>query len=91
MKISIVTVTFNSGATVRDTIESVLKQKYQDFEYLVIDGGSKDNTVDIIKEYEPSKFVQTEWKMQDGLYVQYSAYENNTPCVVGDIHSLSLV
>jgi hypothetical protein len=45
----------------------------------------------IIKEYEPSKFVQTEWKMQDGLYVQYSAYENNTPCVVGDIHSLSLV
>lgn len=45
----------------------------------------------IIKEYEPSKFVQTEWEMQDGLYVQYSAYENNTPCVVGDIHSLSLV
>ncbi len=45
----------------------------------------------IIKEYEPSKFVQTEWEMQDGLYVQYSAYKNNTPCVVGDIHSLSLV
>lgn len=45
----------------------------------------------ILKEYEPSKFVQTEWEMQDGLYVQYSAYENNAPCVVGDIHSLSLV
>lgn len=55
MKISIITVTFNSGATVKDTIESVLKQEYKDYEYLVIDGGSKDNTVDIIKEYE-SKF-----------------------------------
>lgn len=55
MKISVITVTFNSGKTVKDTIESVLKQKYDNYEYLVIDGGSKDNTVDIIKEYE-SKF-----------------------------------
>lgn len=55
MKISVITVTFNSGKTVKDTIGSVLKQKYDNYEYLVIDGGSKDNTVDIIKEYE-SKF-----------------------------------
>ena len=55
MKISIITVTYNSAATVRDTMESVLKQTYKDYEYLVIDGGSKDNTVDIIKEME-SKF-----------------------------------
>lgn len=53
MKISVITVTYNSGATVRDTIESVLKQTYADYEYLLVDGGSKDNTVDIIKEYEP--------------------------------------
>ena len=39
MKISVVTVTYNSAATVRDTIESVLKQEYYDYEYLVIDGG----------------------------------------------------
>ncbi len=50
MKLSVITVTFNSGKTVKDTIESVLKQKYQDYEYWVIDGGSKDNTVEIIKE-----------------------------------------
>lgn len=53
MKISIVTATFNSAATVRDTIESVLKQTYLDYEYIIKDGGSKDNTLDICREYEP--------------------------------------
>lgn len=52
MKISIITATFNSGATVRDTIESVLKQTYPDIEYLIVDGASKDETVSIIREYE---------------------------------------
>lgn len=52
MKISVVTVTFNSAKTVKDTIESVLKQEYKDYEYIVVDGGSKDSTVDIIKEFE---------------------------------------
>lgn len=52
MKISIITATFNSAKTVRDTFESVLSQKYQDIEYIVVDGKSKDNTLDIIKEYE---------------------------------------
>lgn len=53
MKISIVTATFNSGKTLRDTIESVLRQSHVDFEHILIDGGSKDDTIDIIKEYEP--------------------------------------
>ncbi len=52
MKITVITATFNSGKTVRDTIESVLRQTYQEIEYLIIDGGSKDNTMDIVKEYE---------------------------------------
>lgn len=70
MKISIVTVTFNSSATVRDTIESVLKQEYKDYEYLVIDGGSKDNTVDIIKEYEPKFDGRMRWvsEKDKGMY-----------------------
>ena len=53
MRISIITATYNSAGTVRDTFESVLRQTYKDIEYIVIDGLSKDNTVDIIKEYEP--------------------------------------
>ena len=53
MKISIITATFNSGGTVRDTLESVLRQDYKDYELIIKDGGSKDNTLDICREYIP--------------------------------------
>ena len=51
MKISLITACYNSAATIRTAIESVLSQKSADVEYIVVDGGSKDGTVDIIKEY----------------------------------------
>lgn len=53
MLISLITVTFNSATTLRDTIESVLAQTYENIEYIVVDGLSKDNTMDIVREYEP--------------------------------------
>jgi len=53
VKISIITATFNSGATLRDTIESVLHQSYQDYEHIIIDGLSDDSTLSIISEFEP--------------------------------------
>lgn len=53
MKISIITATFNSGTPLRDTMESVLRQSFQDFEHIIIDGGSNDNTLGIIAEFEP--------------------------------------
>lgn len=53
MKLSIITATYNSGKTVRDTIESVLKQSYTNYEYIIKDGGSKDDTLNICREYEP--------------------------------------
>lgn len=53
MKISIITATFNSDKTVRDTFESVLCQTYKDYEYIIVDGASKDGTLGIIREYEP--------------------------------------
>ena len=51
MKISIITVSFNSAKTIRQTIESVLAQDYDDLEYIVIDGASKDGTVEILKSF----------------------------------------
>lgn len=53
MKISVITATFNSGKTVRDTIESVLRQTHKDIEYIVVDGKSQDNTMEIVLGYEP--------------------------------------
>ena len=51
MKISLITACYNSAETIGTAIESVLSQKGVDVEYIVVDGGSKDGTVDIIKEY----------------------------------------
>lgn len=52
MKISLITATYNSAATLKATFMSVLSQTYTDIDYWVIDGGSTDGTIDIIKEYE---------------------------------------
>ena len=55
MKISIITAAFNSESTIRDSIDSVLRQTYPDNEYVIKDGGSKDNTLEICQTYD-SKF-----------------------------------
>ena len=70
MKISLITVSFNSAETIRDTFESVLAQNYEDYEYIVVDGLSKDETVDIIKEYEPKFNGRMRWisEKDSGLY-----------------------
>ncbi len=70
MKISIITATYNSGKTLRDTLESVLSQNYPDYEHIIIDGNSKDNTLDIIKEFEPLYRGRLRWisEPDKGLY-----------------------
>lgn len=52
MKVSIITVCYNSAKTIRKTIESVLNQTYNDIEYIIVDGSSKDATLVIVEEYK---------------------------------------
>jgi glycosyltransferase involved in cell wall biosynthesis len=52
MKISIVTVCYNAAAEIEETLRSVLSQTYKDIEYIVIDGGSTDGTIDIVQRYK---------------------------------------
>ena len=51
-KFSIITVTFNAGKVLEDTIMSVIAQTYKGIEYIIVDGGSKDNTLDIVNKYK---------------------------------------
>src|SRR4051812_15125406 len=49
--VSVITIVYNGGALLEGTIQSVLKQDPTHLEYIIIDGGSKDNTLDVIKKY----------------------------------------
>lgn len=66
-KISIITVCFNSAKTIEQTIDSVVKQTYQNIEYIIIDGSSTDGTVDIIKKYE-DKIAYWVSEPDEGIY-----------------------
>ena len=67
MKISIITVCYNSAKTLQDTFDSVKSQTYTDIEYIVVDGASTDGTLEMIQEHEAhiSKWVSEPDK---GLY-----------------------
>ncbi|MBR1702192.1 MAG: glycosyltransferase [Lachnospiraceae bacterium] len=81
MKISIITVTYNCRATIERTILSVLSQKYKNYEYIIIDGGSTDGTVEIIDKYRDrlAYFIS---EPDDGIY---DAMNKGLKRVSGDI------
>lgn len=84
MKISLITVTFNSSKTLRDTIQSVLSQSYKEIEYIIVDGRSIDHTVEILKEYEPLFNGRMRWvsEKDSGLY---DAMNKGIRMATGDI------
>lgn len=84
MKISVITVCYNSAQSLRDTIQSVLKQSYPNIEYILIDGDSKDNTVDIIKEYEPLFHTRLKWISESDKGI-YDAMNKGIRMATGDI------
>jgi glycosyltransferase involved in cell wall biosynthesis len=84
LKISIITVCFNSAVTIRDTIESVLSQNYKNIEYVIIDGGSTDGTQGIVNEY--GKDIASFISEQDGGI--YDAMNKGIQVSTGDIVGL---
>ncbi|SFT45673.1 Glycosyltransferase involved in cell wall bisynthesis [Algoriphagus locisalis] len=81
MKVSLVTVCFNSVNTIKSTMESVAAQDYSDLEYIVIDGNSKDGTQDIIRSFNG---VVSRWisEPDNGLY---DAMNKGIQMATGDI------
>ena len=90
MKISLITITYNSGNTLSTTLESVLHQTYSDIEYILVDGASKDNTVSIIKQYEPLFEGRMKWisEPDKGLYdAMNKGIRMSTGDIVGILNS----
>ena len=84
MKLSLITVTYNSENTLSTTIKSVLEQSYNNIEYIIIDGASKDNTVTIIKEYEYSFNGRLKWISEPDKSL-YDAMNKGIRMATGDI------
>ena len=84
MKISIITATYNSETTIADTINSVLSQDYSDIEYLVIDGGSSDATLDIVKANASRFGGRLRWISENDHGI-YDAMNKGIRMATGDI------
>lgn len=84
MKISIITATYNSEKTIKDTIESILKQTYTNYEHIIVDGLSKDNTMQIVKEYETKHNGKLKYISEKDLGL-YDAMNKGIRLATGDI------
>ena len=90
MTISLITATYNSGKTVEDTLRSVLAQTYKEIDYWVVDGGSKDDTMDIVRKYEPLFGGRLHWISEPdrGIYdAMNKGISHSTGDVVGILNS----
>ena len=81
MKVSIITVVYNNADTIAASIESVLSQKYEHIEYIVVDGQSTDGTLEVIQQYREDIDVFVSEK-DEGLY---DALNKGIALATGDI------
>jgi glycosyltransferase involved in cell wall biosynthesis len=81
MKVSIITVSYNSAQTIADTIKSVINQDYNDVEYIIIDGNSSDNTLAVIDPYK-SQLAKLVSEPDKGIY---HAMNKGLALATGDI------
>lgn len=87
MKVSIITITFNSEATIEQTLLSVIEQSYSNIEYIIVDGKSNDGTLDIVQKYK-SKLSKIISEKDKGLYDALNkGIELATGDVIGFLHS----
>ena len=84
MKISIITATYNSGNTIADTLKSVLAQSYRDYEVLVIDGASKDHTLEVVKNMMPKFEGRLRWVSEPDKGI-YDAMNKGIRMATGDV------
>lgn len=83
-KFSIITICYNSSKTIERTIKSVLGQTFTDYEYIIVDGGSKDSTLEIVKKYEPLFEGKMKWKSEPDKGI-YDAMNKGIECSSGTI------
>ncbi len=87
MKISIITITYNSAQTLEDTLKSVTSQDYPNLEYIIIDGKSKDTTLQIVDKYK-SGIAKIVSERDKGLYDALNkGIKHATGDVIGMLHS----
>ena len=84
MKISLITACYNSAKTIKTAIDSVLSQKGVEIEYIVVDGGSKDGTVDLLKSYEPKFNGWMRWISEPDKGM-YDAINKGIKMATGDV------
>ncbi|AEW03006.1 glycosyl transferase [Niastella koreensis] len=86
MKISIITATYNSANTVRDTLACIASQRYANIEHIIVDGLSKDNTLDIVKQFPHVAKVISE--KDKGIYdAMNKGVQQATGDVIGILNS----
>ncbi len=87
MKVSIITIAYNSAETIEDTIVSVINQDYADIEYIIIDGGSKDDTLKIVEKYQ-DKIAKVISEPDKGIYdAMNKGVANATGDIIGILNS----